>query len=499
MTTATSPATSDGTASRARPAPLAIALVLVLGSIMVTLDQTVVNVAVNRLSQDFAVPLATLQWVITGYSLALGAVIPVTAWAAGRFGAKRLYLLAIVLFGAGSLLAGTAWNIESLIAFRVLQGLGGGMVMPLGMTILLRAAPPDRLGRLMSTLGLAILVGPLAGPVLGGWLVDEVSWRWMFFLNVPIGFLVVLLGLRVFPRDEPGPVRALDVPGLLLLSPGLAALIYGVTSGGERGEFAAPGVWVPLLLGGTLVAAFVLRALTARHPLIDLRLFRRRSFATASGVLTLFATGYFGSMLLLPLYLQVVRGESATAAGLLGAPLALASGTSMQITGRLIDRVGPRRIVVAGAALAACGFALVVAQLSADVPYWRLCAALVLVGLGGGATMMPTMTAASAGMPRDLAPAVSTTVSLVNTTVGAIGTAVASVLLTAAMAARVPAAEGGLQSLHALPPDALAEAAPGLADAFQHTYVWAVVMTALAVVPALLLPRRDEFRRGVSR
>ncbi|MBX6769922.1 MAG: DHA2 family efflux MFS transporter permease subunit, partial [Actinomadura rubrobrunea] len=236
MTTPTSAA-----APRVRPGPTAIALVLVLGSIMVAFDQTVVNVAVHRLSQDFAASLGAVQWVITGYSLALGAVIPVTAWAAGHFGAKRLYLAAIALFGTGSLLAGTAWSLESLIAFRVLQGLGGGMVMPLAMTILLRAAPPGRLGRLMSMLGLAILVGPLAGPVLGGRLVDEVSWRWMFLLNVPIVVLVELLGLRVFPRDEPAAGRRLDVPGLLLLSPGLAALIYGVTAGGERGDLASPG------------------------------------------------------------------------------------------------------------------------------------------------------------------------------------------------------------------------------------------------------------------
>lgn len=499
MTTPISPVASDGAASRVRPGPTAIALVLVLGSIMVALDQTVVNVAVHRLSQDFAASLAAVQWVITGYSLALGAVIPVTAWAAGRFGAKRLYLVAIALFGTGSLLAGTAWNIESLIAFRVLQGLGGGMVMPLAMTILLRAAPPGRLGRLMSMLGLAILVGPLAGPLLGGRLVDEVSWRWMFLLNVPIVVLVELLGLRVFPRDEPAADRRLDVPGLLLLSPGLAALIYGVTAGGERGDVTSPGVLGPLLAGGALVAGFVARTLTSRHPLIEPRLFRRRPVAAAGAVLALFATGYFGSMLLLPLYFQVVRGETATAAGLLAAPLALASGTSMQISGRLIDRIGPRAIVTAAAITASCGFVLFAVQLSADASYWGLCGALVLVGLGGGSTMMPTMTAAGAGAPRDLAAAVSTAVNLVSTTVAAVGTAAASVLLTAAISARVPAAgDDGPRAFHALPPDARAAAAPTLADAFQHTYVWAVVLTALAVVPALFLPRRDEFLRGAE-
>ncbi|MFB4316482.1 DHA2 family efflux MFS transporter permease subunit [Actinomadura sp. 21ATH] len=472
---------------------MTIALVLVLGSIMASLDMTVVNVAIASLAADFDAPLATIQWVATGYSLALGAVVPVSAWAVGRFGAKRLYLSAIALFAGGSLLAGLAWNIESLIAFRVLQGLAGGMIMPVGMTILIRAADPDRLGRLMSTLGLAILVGPLAGPVLGGWLIDEVSWRWMFFVNLPVGALVLVLVTRIFPADGERSVKRLDVPGMLMLSPGLAALIYGVTSGGERGSFTETAVLLPLAAGAVLIAAFVVRALTTADALLDLRPFRDRSFATATATMALFATGYFGSMLLLPLYFQVVRGESATMAGLLGVPMALASGTSMQFAGRLADRLSPGRTIPVSIALAVSGFGLFAYQLSADASYWALAAALLMMGAGGGSTMMPLMTAATRRMSKEQAPAASTTVNLVNTTMGAVGMAVASVLLSGAMAARVPlAGEGGLQALHGLAADARAAVAPGLADAFQSTYVWAVALMALALVPALLLPRRAQ-------
>ncbi|GGU94519.1 multidrug resistance protein B [Actinomadura cremea] len=480
------------------PGPMTIALVLVLGSIMISLDMTVVNVAVSRLSQEFTAPLATIQWVATGYSLALGAVMPTTAWAVGRFGARRLYLGAIAAFGAASVLAGLAWNIESLIAFRVLQGFSGGLVMPVGMTILLRAANRDELGRAMSTMGLAILVGPLAGPVLGGWLIDEVSWRWMFFINAPITVAVVLLAARLFPRDVPGERRPLDVVGLLLLSPGLAVLMYGVTSGGERGDFAAPSVLVPLLAGAALVAGFVVRALTSANPLIDLRPFRDRTFATATATLSLFATGYFGSMLLLPLYLQVVRGESATMAGLLGIPFALGSGVAMQIAGRITDRVPPGRTVPVAVAMGLTGFALFAAQLSADAPYWALCATMALMGAGGGATMMPAITAATRGMSHAQAPAASTTVNLINTTSGAIGTALASVVLATRMDDLVPAAgEGGaLQAVHALGADARAAIAGPLAGTFQHTYLFAVAVIALAIVPALLLPRRRAERDG---
>lgn len=228
---------------------MAIVLVLVLGSIMITLDMTVVNIAINRLAQDFRAPLGTIQWVATGYSLALGAMIPSSAWAVGRFGARRLYLGAIAAFATGSVLAGLAWSIESLIVFRVVQGFSGGLVMPVGMTILLRVAAPEQLGRLMSTLGLAILVGPLAGPVLGGWLIDEVSWRWMFFVNLPVAVVVVALAARLFPRDAPAERTPLDVPGLLMLSPGIAAVLYGVTTAGDHGGFGSAGVLVPLVAG----------------------------------------------------------------------------------------------------------------------------------------------------------------------------------------------------------------------------------------------------------
>ncbi|MGW5317438.1 MFS transporter [Nocardia thailandica] len=213
--------------------PTAVVLVLLVGTIMATLDQTIVNVALDTLSLEFGVGLGTIQWVATGYSLALGAVVPASAWLVGRVGAKRLYSAALAAFALGSVLAGLSWNIESLIAFRVLQGASGGLLMPVAMTILLRAAGPDRLGRAMSTLGLAILVGPLLGPVLGGYLIDEVSWRAMFFVNLPLGVLALALTARVIPADAPEPPRALDVRGLLLLSPGLALLIYGVTAAGS--------------------------------------------------------------------------------------------------------------------------------------------------------------------------------------------------------------------------------------------------------------------------
>src|SRR5919112_4947051 len=184
---------------------LTVAIVVVLGAIMSILDTTVVNVAISHLTTDFDTSLETIQWIVTGYTLALATVIPLTGWAADRFGTKRLYMLSLGLFLAGSILSGSAWSAESLIGFRVLQGLGGGMLMPAGMTILTRAAGPQRVGRVMGVIGIPMLMGPILGPIIGGFLVDNASWRWIFLINVPIGAFALALAFRVLPRDTPQP------------------------------------------------------------------------------------------------------------------------------------------------------------------------------------------------------------------------------------------------------------------------------------------------------
>src|ERR671931_600796 len=191
--------TQTPTATGLDRALLSVAIVVVLGAVMSILDTTVVNVAISHLSTTFDTSLETIQWIVTGYTLALATVIPITGWAADRFGTKRLYMLSLGLFLGGSILSGFAWSAQSLIAFRVLQGLGGGMLMPAGMTILTRTSGPQRVGRVMSIIGVPMLLGPIVGPILGGWLVDDVSWRWIFFINIPIGLTALALSSRVLP------------------------------------------------------------------------------------------------------------------------------------------------------------------------------------------------------------------------------------------------------------------------------------------------------------
>ncbi|HEU4973684.1 MAG TPA: DHA2 family efflux MFS transporter permease subunit [Baekduia sp.] len=466
---------------------LLVASVVVLGAIMSILDTTVVNVAINTLARDFDTTLATIQWVATGYTLALATVIPLTGWAADRFGTKRLYLTSIALFLFGSILSGAAWSAASLIVFRVLQGLGGGMLMPLGMTILTRAAGPQRVGRVMAIIGVPMLLGPVVGPILGGWLVDDFSWRWIFYINVPVGIAALLLSSRVLPRDVGQPEHRLDWLGLALLSPGLALLIYGLAQSSSGGGFGAADVLAPMAVGIVALGLFVAHALRIPdEALIDLRLFANRTFSAASVTLILVIVAVFGGMLLLPLYLQAVRGESAMATGLLLAPQGLGAMIAMPVAGRLTDSTGVGRIVPVGLVLVGLSF-LGLTQLGADTSYWLLSADLFVMGVGMGGTMMPTFSGAMQTLRRAAIARASTTLNI-NQQVGAsIGTAVLSVLLAHELTSRLGGGGSG-NGIGADVPDRVRERiAPDMAAAFGATFWWALLLVALAFVVALVL------------
>ncbi|TDC94960.1 DHA2 family efflux MFS transporter permease subunit [Actinomadura sp. 7K507] len=470
---------------------LAVAGVVVIGAIMSILDVTIVHVAINDLAREFNTPLATIQWVATGYTLALATVIPITGWASARFGTKRLYMISLLLFVLGSTAAGFAWSAESLIFFRILQGLGGGMIMPAGMTIMTQAAGPQRVGQVMSIIGVPMLLGPITGPILGGWLVDDVSWRWIFFVNLPIGVIALALAAKILKPDKPKPAERLDFIGLLLLSPGLAALIYGVAKGSEKTDFLATEPLVFTVVGALLVIGFVFRALNAKSPLIDLRLLKRRSVAAASGTMVLFMVAFMGAMLLLPLYFQTVRGEGAMNAGLLLAPQGLGAMLTMPIGGRLTDRIGPGRVVLGGMTVVVLSMVAFATILGSDTSYWSLGAVLFLMGLGMGMTMMPTMAAAIQTLVHDEVPRASTMLNIIQQVSASIGTAMMTVLLSRQLTANLGDGAGGeIGGTEDVPPAIMEKIAPVMGDAFQHTYWYAAGLLALAFIPALLLPRR---------
>jgi EmrB/QacA subfamily drug resistance transporter len=457
---------------------LKIAGVVVLGAIMSILDITVVSVALPTFQDVFDANYATVAWTMTAYTLALATVIPLTGWAADRFGTKRLYLAALFLFTAGSVLCAMATSIQMLVAFRVLQGLGGGMLMPLGMTILTRAAGPDRIGRLMAVLGIPMLLGPISGPILGGWLIDVASWHWIFLINLPIGIIALVVAQRVLPKDQPNQTESFDFMGMLLLSPGLALFLFGVSSIAEGGEGASfgPRVWVSATIGVLLIAAFVVHALRSTKPLIDLRLFRNRRLTIATVAMFVFIVAFMGAGLLFPSYFLQVRGESTLMAGLLIAPQGLGAMVTMPIAGVLADKVPIGRTVPVALLVMAGGF-FVFTQVGADTSYWVLCGALFVMGLGMGGTMMPIMTSALKSLSNSEVARGSTLVNIVQQIGGSIGTAVLAVVLTNQISSRVPGSPEPLESL---------------AESFGTTFLIAFVLILLALIPVSFLPRKKE-------
>ena len=466
---------------------LAVGGVVILGAIMSILDTTVVNVAINKLAIDFNAPLSSIQWVATGYTLALAAVIPLSAWASDRFGAKRVYWVAIILFILGSAATGLAWSTGSLITFRVLQGLGGGMIMPAGMTILARAAGPRRLGRIMSVIGIPMLLGPILGPILGGFLVDQVSWRWIFYINVPIGIVAVILAVIVLPRERPaqGEAARLDVVGALLLSPGLAAFVYGLAQSTSHGGFSDPRAWVPAAVGLLLIAGFAVHALTDPNPLLDLRLFGNPSLGATALVMVIFLIGAMGAMLLVPLYFQLVRGGSALQAGLLLAPQGVGAMISMQLGGRLTDRIGASRVIAPGLVLTVAGL-FPFAMLTATTPYLVLCLGLFVSGIGFGLVMMPSMTAVMTFVAPAAISRASTALNIIQQAAISIGTAVFSIVLTLALTAEFGGkvgSGGALAAARSIPPGLRAVVEPLVAAGFAHTFAWALAVIAVGLVP----------------
>ncbi len=476
-----------------------IAGVVVLGAIMSILDVTVVSVALPTFQTEFNASYATVAWTMTGYTLALATVIPLTGWAADRFGTKRLYMLALTLFVLGSIACSMAWSIESLIAFRVLQGLGGGMLMPLGMTIMTHAAGPHRIGRVMAVLGVPMLLGPIFGPILGGWLIEVASWHWIFLINVPIGIVALIAAWRVFAKDEPAPSETFDFVGMLLLSPGLALFLYGVSTIPGEGTFVSANVLIPMIAGLLLMAGFVVHALRRKdHPLIDLHLFKRRQLSVSVITMSLFAIAFFGAMLLLPTYFIQVREESTLTAGLLLAPQGLGAMISMPIAGRLTDKMGPGKFVISGLLLILCGMS-VFTQITSTTPIPLLLGALFVNGLGMGMTMMPIMTAALATLRHAEVARGSTLMNIVQQSSASIGTAVMSVILTnqllnkpAVQAAQ--AAQADPSAMANVPPDVLAQAKvqvqSQMAEAFGTTFWVALCILVVTLIPAFLLPRK---------
>ncbi|MFC5179858.1 DHA2 family efflux MFS transporter permease subunit [Actinomadura harenae] len=410
------------------PALRRLIAVVLLGGIMGILDATMVSVAADHLVGEFGSTLGSVGWVSTGYLLALTVTVPVTAWAAGRFGSRRPWLAGLTLFIAGSLACAFAANLPQLVAFRIVQGVGAGIVDPLVMVILARGAGPARAGRVMGIMGVVLSLGPVLGPALGGLVLDGLGWRWMFLINLPVGVVAFALALRIVPRDEPAaPDTRLDLVGLALLGPGFAAVLLGLSRVAGQG---GAGAWAPFAAGAVLLAGYAVRALTVKRtpPLLDLRLFTRPAFSASVGIMALSGLVTFGLMFLLPLYYQQAHGHGARVAGLLVAPVGLGASLAMPIAGRLSDRVGSRVLARCGALMAAASV-VSLAWVGGRTPEaWSGLAALA-AGISMGLMAAPTMGALYRTLPPELIPQGSSSLYMLNQLGGSLGIAAVAVIM----------------------------------------------------------------------
>lgn len=468
-----------------------LALVVVAGAIMTILDATIVNVAITPLGRDLHASLSTIQWVLTGYTLALSMAIAVTGWAVERFGAKTTWIASLLMFIGGSILCGAAWNAPSLIVFRVLQGAGGGMIMPVGQVMLARKAGPDRMARAMSVVAVPAMIAPVLGPALGGLIVDDLSWRWLFYVNVPLCAIALVLAVKMLPPDTGRRAARIDRPGLALLPPGLAFMVYGLSQAGSDNT----RLWTWLGVGAVFVLAFVVRALRMDDaPLVSVRAFARRSFGMSSVAMVVYGGAIFGFMIVLPVYFQVVRGESPMIAGLMMAPMGAGAVITMAVSGRLAGKVAARWIVIAGMVVVAAG-AVVFTQIQAGTSLGLLAAALFVAGLGHGAVLPPAMGAAYQGMPETEIPAATATFNVVARVGSSFGTAALAVVLQEAISHRIPGARGGLSGVAAL--HAAGSGVLGaLSSAFGVSFWWVTAIALAAVIPAACIPARGSAAPG---
>lgn len=461
--------TKTSTPTRIDPALIRLGLVLAVGVFMSMLDTTIVNVALPVIGRHLDTDLLTLQWIVTGYLLALAVVIPTTGWLIDRFGARRLFILSAAVFTLVSGLCALAWNIESLIALRVVQGAAGALLMPIAQTILAKAAGPDRMGRVMTMVGAPALLAPILGPIVGGLMVDALPWQWIFLLNVPVGIGSVILSSRVIPADRPaGDVRErFDFIGLVLIGPGLALLVYGLTRASGLGTFTVAEAWLPLLIGGILILGYLPYALgRGDRALIPLRYLRDRIFASSAAISFIIGISVQSVLLLLTLYYQQARGETALATGLLLIPQGVGTALAMPLAGMLTDRLGPRLIVVTGMALTTVS---TIPYALADIrgSSWPLAIALFARGIGFGATMMPALAAGYRNLPPEAAGHASSVLQIFSRVGGTLGAAVAIVLLS-----------GYLTSGDAN-------------HAYASTFWWAVGVSAVGTLLSMLLPGRN--------
>jgi EmrB/QacA subfamily drug resistance transporter len=415
---------------KARLSPkLVVGAVFVASMFLNIMDATVVNVALPTLSRYFAVPVASVSGVVTAYLVTLAVVMPVSGWVGDRFGARSVVLSAIGLFTAASALCGIATSLPELVVFRAVQGAGGGLLIPVGMAMMFRAYPPAERIRANRLLIVPMLIAPALGPVIGGLLVDGLSWRWIFYLNLPVGVAALVFGALFLPRGSEHPPGPFDLPGFLLAGTGFPLFMFALSTGATSG-WGAASVLATGVAGLVLLALFVLVELRAAAPMLRLRIYANRLFRATNLQLAFAGAGFVGTLFLVPLLLQDGLGFSALHSGLSTFPEAIGGMIGVQVTSRLYKRVGPRRLMVAGM----CGTVVTIGGMAFAGPgnaAWLIPVLMFFTGGSFGFAMSPSQAAALATVSAAETGHASTLLNTLRQAGGAAGVALLGTVLGA--------------------------------------------------------------------
>ena len=413
-----------------------VLVTVIFGFFMMLLDTTVINVAFPTLQTEFGGSLGEAQWIISVYVLVIGITTPLSGFLANRFTSKAVYVAGLAVFSVGSLLCGLSTSLYQMIAFRALQGFGAGLTMPLGVSLLLQAFPVEEHGMALGLHGIAAVVAPALGPILGGWLVSLNLWRVIFFINPPIGLLGVLMGLRYLRRHGTRRRHLLDVWGILTEIVGFGAILYAASIAADQG-WTAPDtlLWFGIGVVG-LIAFAVIELFVAQVPLLDLRLFRNRVFLNANLLGYVAVMALFGAEFLLPIYLQSLRGQTALQTGIILLPMAISGGILGMLSGHIYDRVGPRPLMVTGFSVLAVN-TWQLAQVRADTPISWIMFLLLLRGIALGLTAQTTMVASLSQVPMHDLPRGSSLNNATRNVVQSIGVAVLATVLASTLSPEV--------------------------------------------------------------
>ena len=477
--------------------------VVVVGMFMAVLDTSIVNVAIPRIQTQFGASNDDVQWIVTAYTLTMGVVVPVSGWLGDRFGLRRIYNLALVLFVVGSALCGLAWNLNTLVFFRILQAVGGGLLPAISMAMVYHIAPRERIGMAMGLYGLGIVFAPALGPTLGGYLVEYVDWRLIFYINVPIGVLGLLAALVVLPRFAAGTRHRLDAAGFATISISLFSLLLALSEGSRWG-WTSYRVLGLLAIGGLTMAIFVVIELSVAEPMLDLRVFRYWAFTNSTLLIGTLMAGLMAGFFYVPLFIQEGEGIGAFDTGLILLPSALVMAVLMPISGRIYDRVGARWPAAVGLLITAYGTYLM-HQLTPDTTRPQVVLWMSIRSLGMGLAMMPIMTGAMAVVPTSKVTRASALINIVQRSSAALGLALLTSVLVSQQAqqlsgrmALMPAvapgspsmqgvASGGQGAMLGLMHGVQTQVFGGaIADLFLLT----AGITAVCVLLALMLPAR---------